>query len=406
MSESLVNNGDVVDNLKDTEDVIDTPEDTEEIAENAVSNEQLIVSLSEDVEALRNAISEETEAFRSKIRELSNESSNIEQHINENKDKHSKLFGAIEQDQVAISVINASLTEELKGTKIETAALSTEMNTFKASMKELTKQITITKDQNLAVLENSKQDGAKTKAIADRAEEKDKKVEEYQIELKDLQSQYSSSYAELWDKYDARLVEIDKRRELKFEEIEKLLPGATSAGLAKAFKDRKEDVSANRGWWIFMFICAVSGLIIFGLFTIFQAPQIKSIQEFFIYILSKSPLLAGIILLEEFARRNLNIKLRLEEEYAYKEVLSNSFQGYMKQLEAVKIENDDTKPTEASAILSKNLLDTLKDKPGRLIDKEKKVSFPTFDKIDQVMEYFKEASSRYFEKKEETRDKE
>jgi len=112
---------------------------------------------------------------------------------------------------------------------------------------------------------------------------------------------------------------------------------------------------------------------------VFRQQNITSITEFFMYALKKTPILVAIILLAEFARRQYNITLRLEEDYGYKEVLSRSFEGYRKQMEEI-VQSPDAPVSK----LSGNLLEAMAQQPGRLIDKEKPLRRPSADLIEEI----------------------
>jgi hypothetical protein len=209
----------------------------------------------------------------------------------------------------------------------------------------------------LNALELVKQDQAKIKVLADAAQEKDSTVEEYKSELTQLTQQYE---------------------EIR-EKIDSLLPGATSASLASAFGRRKVEFASPKNRWFLLYVLSALAFIGVGLYVLVVHDDINSFSELIFFALKRSPILAGIILIEEFARRNYNIALRLEEDYGYKEVLSRSFEGYKKQMDEIA----DEKSTPVYQ-LSRNLLDALGQHPGRLIDKEKSLCSPSADMIDQL----------------------
>ncbi|KKM00017.1 hypothetical protein LCGC14_1808650 [marine sediment metagenome] len=217
------------------------------------------------------------------------------------------------------------------------------------------------RDDAIALLETIKKHEANTKLIADIAEEKDQRVEDYEEQLKDLTTEYS---------------------QLK-KQIEDLLPGATSAGLASAFETRKNSFRWPKRLWALLQIVSVFILMGMG-YLVFKTTQIDSFADLIFFIFKRSPIIAAIIFLEEIARRNRNIALRLEEDYGYKEVLSRSFEGYKKQMEEI-----DQQSNMAVSTLSTNLLIAMAKEPGRLIDKEKPIIKPTADVIEDVMNKLK-----------------
>lgn len=190
----------------------------------------------------------------------------------------------------------------------------------------------------------------KAKSIADTADEKDQRVDEYEQQLIGLRTEYS---------------------ELK-EQIEGLISGATSGNLAFATKARKDSFKWPKRFWTLLQIAAVGSLVWFG-FWILDTTEIgdsTTMLDIVFLILLKSPVIAAIILLEEFARRNRNIVFRLEEDYGYKEVISSSFEGYRREMEKVDLAEKNI----AVSKLSTNLLDAMAKEPGRAFDKEKHTS--------------------------------
>ncbi len=227
---------------------------------------------------------------------------------------------------------------------------------YKNTTAQLLADIRKERDDAITLLETIKKHEANTKLIADTADEKDQRVKKYEEQLKDLTTEYS---------------------QLK-EQIEDLLPGATSAGLASAFETRKNSFQCPKKLWAVLQIVSVFLLIGTG-YLVFSKTEINSFGDLIFFIFKRSPIIAAIIFLEEIARRNRNIALRLEEDYGYKEVLSRSFEGYKKQMEEI-----DQQSKMAVSTLSTNLLDAIAKEPGRLIDKEKPVTKPSADFIEDM----------------------
>ena len=221
------------------------------------------------------------------------------------------------------------------------------VQTLEAEAEPLLAKIKANQTEAVALLGEIQASENNAKRIADIANEKDAKVDEYEEQLKDLTTQYS----------DIR------------KQIESLLPGSTSGNLAFASQNRRKSFKWPKIFWTGLQLVSVALLVGVGSWTLLDK-EIKTIEDAIFFILLRSPIIAAIILLEEFARRNRNIALRLEEDYGYKEVLSASFEGYKKEMEKIDLETK----TLAVTKLSTNLLDAMAKEPGRLIDKEKSES--------------------------------
>ncbi len=156
------------------------------------------------------------------------------------------------------------------------------------------------------------------------------------------------------------------------ERIEALIPGATSARLATAFKERKEDVADGGLGWIILMIISAVGLIAAGIVS-WACPA----KDFWVSLPARAIVVVGLLLIEEFSRRNYNIKRRLSEAYGYKEVLSRSFHGYKDAMTGVSLPASESGETcKADEKLVDVFLKTLADEPGKnIFDKEKSVTF-------------------------------
>lgn len=156
------------------------------------------------------------------------------------------------------------------------------------------------------------------------------------------------------------------------DKIESLLPGATSAGLAFAFKERKDKIEKSKGWWIVGAILSSVTLIAFGIASLFG---LMPSQDFVISVAGRSVIIVGLIFIEEFCRRNYNVATRLSEAYAYKEVLATSYLGYKEQMEKTPMpRTGDQEPDKGHSVLMQTLLEKLKEDPGRdVFDKERQM---------------------------------
>lgn len=264
------------------------------------------------------------------------------------------LKGTAEENSQQVIAARSAAEEGAKAVAEKTEEVEKNRDSTKRFLDDIEKN----RNDAITLLETIKKHEANTKLIADRAEEKDKTVSEYQEQLKEL----------------TEVCESLKTR------IEGLLPGATSAGLASAFETRKNDVRSPKILWTVLHLLSILAFVAVGVYVLVYRPEITTFKGLIFYALKKSPVLVALILLEEFSRRNYNIALRLEEDYGYKEVLSRSFEGYRKQMETIDQSSD-----KAVSKLSSNLLESLAKEPGRLIDKEKRVGEPSMDFIDQCV---------------------
>lgn len=136
-----------------------------------------------------------------------------------------------------------------------------------------------------------------------------------------------------------------------FNKIEGLLPGATTAGLATAYKDMKESFDKPIQIWNFIFgttitIMFIATFISFSKFGYlpdsgwdYEFVKIGDLKNTFNSMLYKLPLYIPLVWLAIFASKRRSESQRLQQEYAHKEALAKSYDSYKTQIE--HLEKDD-----------------------------------------------------------------
>ena len=217
-----------------------------------------------------------------------------------------------------------------------------------------------------------------------------KQISDLATQTKENQTQIDLKQKEINEFHQNNLDQMEQQKK-EYEElktkVESLLPGATTANLASAFKARKVSFVWQKIIWALLCVGSILVLGWIG-YKILNTGTINTITDLLFYILKRTPVLAAFILLEEFSRRSYNISLRLEEDYGYKEVLSKSFVGYRKQMNEIIKDS-----SESAQKLSNNVLLTLSESPGRLIDREKPIETPISDYLDIIPKLIKEMQS-------------
>lgn len=250
---------------------------------------------------------------------------------------------------IASSAQNVIKIEEQAKFHLESSKKSTtEISNFLSQSKTAS-------TETLQLVERIKTDSAKTAEIARTADEKDKRVNEYETQLSELISKYS---------------ELNQK-------LEDLLPAATGIGLAKSFNARKKSLGPQMLGYFVLLIFSIVGFIWFGAWALF-VEDIKNIDDFIRFAFERSPLIAGLIFLEEFSRRQFKAVARLEEDYAYKETISIAFDGYVKAMGHL----DKAASGTLAHDLGKNILDILNQRPGRLMETERDNPIP----LEKILE--------------------
>lgn len=136
--------------------------------------------------------------------------------------------------------------------------------------------------------------------------------------------------------------QVDKYNALN-EQIESLLPGATSAGLAAAYKELKDSFNKpiQNATVVFLasivlmfFVAILSSFKIGGdsWFELYNSDTWESVLKGLVH---KTPIYVPIIWLAFVASKRRSEYQRLQQEYAHKEALAKSYDSYKKQLESL-----------------------------------------------------------------------
>ncbi|MCS3460225.1 gustatory receptor family protein [Aeromonas sp. BIGb0445] len=175
------------------------------------------------------------------------------------------------------------------------------------------------------------------------------------------------------------LEQFKKQQEVKYktlnDEIESLLPGATSAGLASAYYDLKVSFDNPIRNYSKLFYGSILFLMLIAFISITQEMgwfyikfvNTTDLTKLFSNFLYKLPLIIPILWLTLFASKRRSEALRLQQEYAHKEALAKSYQSFKTQIDALGQSDPDLmNKLLRSAIdaVSKNASDTLDKKHG------------------------------------------
>lgn len=171
----------------------------------------------------------------------------------------------------------------------------------------------------------------------------------------------------------SQLRELETTNKNRYEairtQIESLLPGATSAGLATAYRQMKRSYQKPIIFFNRLFYLAIFLLVCVSLYSIFEISDIQTIvsnspanntaslsnattitesnalihpeswEGFVKSFIKKIPLFGALIWFAFFVSKRRSEAQRLQEEYAHKEALAKSYASYKKQIEALDTED-------------------------------------------------------------------
>lgn len=163
------------------------------------------------------------------------------------------------------------------------------------------------------------------------------------------EGQRSGGVAADLESLKGRLQEFQELQQKRYkalnDQIESLLPGATSAGLASAYREMKESFDKPIRFFSKVFFAAIAVLVCGSLVLHIEAislweikflelASIDAVLKSFVY---KLPFYGPAVWLAYYATKRRSECQRLQQEYAHKEALAKSYDSYKKQIEELGI---------------------------------------------------------------------
>lgn len=226
--------------------------------------------------------------------------------------------------------------------------------------------------------EEAKEEAEALSGIHGEIQPKAKEIQEFAVVVENLKKEIGERKAEI---KLAKEAAIDLHKT-----VEKALPGATSAGLASAFETRKKSYRTPKLLWSAIFVVSTVSLACLAIWNPLGSNEtIGTAEDFLVHLLARLPFAAPLVWLGIYASARHGQALRLEEEYAHKEAISRSFEGYKKQLLELESESEEIKGTIE---LVNQVIAALALHPGRVYDGAQPPLSPldaVLAKLDQVI---------------------
>ncbi|EHT9074712.1 hypothetical protein KYU13_001594 [Campylobacter jejuni] len=166
----------------------------------------------------------------------------------------------------------------------------------------------------------------------------------------------------------------DKFENLYKEKNDELLPGATSKGLAEAYKDEKEDMQENIKKWNGIFIGSIVLFItLFVIYFIISLNKDFTFASFF----RAFPFLFFSGFFTYYSTKQIAEYKRMASEYAYKQRLNQTYKGYETQIK-------ETNNEELKNQLLKIMLDSAENNPSKILDKKGEI--PSLSVIEKMLD--------------------
>ena len=276
----------------------------------------------------------------------------------------------------------SSVTLRIDNLESKLTTAYAEISKYRASLFESTSDSKSISTQIQTALESAENDSEEIDNILQEIEQKTAEFKAYYTRIFGKKNEFGEMDGGLKNEISAREKHLDdfkSQQEAKYKqlnkEIESLLPGATSAGLATAYYDLKSSFNESINSYSKLFYCSIVTLMVISLVSITQEfgwLYVKfvgstNVNELIINAIHKLPIILPIVWLALFATKRRSELLRLQQEYAHKEALAKSYQSFKMQIE--ELDQNNTELMEkllntAIDAVSKNASDTLDKKHG------------------------------------------
>jgi DNA repair exonuclease SbcCD ATPase subunit len=176
--------------------------------------------------------------------------------------------------------------------------------------------------------------------------------------------------------------EVDHKSKIEelIKEIESLLPGAVSAGLASEYKKLKDECTKPINSFTTQFYWALAGLLAVGVFSFYYSiTNVSGIESILHNLLQVSPLLLPAVWFAVFTSRRRNELERLRQEYAHKQAVTSSYQSFKEQIDRL----GEKQPEMLSALMN-TAIKTIGDNASKVLSNNSKESSPVHETISAV----------------------
>ena len=274
------------------------------------------------------------------VSEISGKATAIQANLTETKSNIDTISQKVKE---GTKTIEADLAKIVSAKTTADSTIS-ELQKISATTNELHERVKTIHSSVEGCEEESKAKLDSIKGLIATAQEVEQKVLAYEENISKLEQNYS---------------ELNGK-------VERLLPGATSAGLASSFCAQKTRFRSPQKWWMGTFIaCMVALLVIAAIGGGFVlTAESDNWDAIFRHIVQRLPYVVPLVWLGIYSGRQYMLSLRLEEEYAFKEAISTAFEGYKREMGTIPANGSDV-PLNT---LCSNVLALLSRRPGLIYE--------------------------------------
>jgi len=283
------------------------------------------------------------EALKTQVEQSAQVADARSQHIEEGRQYVDK-----KRAEIDVVLNTAQLSASNAESQHQAARTSSENLTILYVAAQKVKADTESNSEEVAsLLSDCNQHATTTKALADKAEITEKRIAEY----------------------ESRLAQLESTANERLKTIESLLPGAASAGLASAFNQRRKHFKWPQRVWQTVFVLSLLLLLVIaGLeFSLFSKDVgALTWDRLGLSLLHRLPVALPLIWLAIHSGHKAALAQRVEEDYAFKETVSRSFEGYRREMAELE---GKAAPNSALTRLCAGVLGVITNPPGRIYEK-------------------------------------
>jgi hypothetical protein len=356
-------------------------------------------------EVLQDAIKNYTKTINEHGEKIREDTSELIDEIRSFKEQGDSLSKEIENTEKYIESYRLELfgNEDVLGIKNRIEKLVEEITNKSESISEYYNEILIGDEDTLSIKKSVLdvkaiivEEQQKIEVILEAVEKETKELNNFHIHIfgeKTDDNEMVGGLSNDLERLMAEMVGFQKEQNLKYntlnEQIEGLLPGATSAGLATAYKEMKDTFdkpikNASR-----VFYTSVIGLVVISFFVAVESIGLKEItfsktgdwSLVFMGLINKLPFYAPILWLAFYATRRRSENQRLQQEYAHKESLAKSYDSYKQQIIAL---DDEDKTMQKQFIMK--AVDAIAYNASTTLDGKHGDKMPVHDMVEKMVE--------------------
>ncbi|WP_062058936.1 hypothetical protein [Cellvibrio sp. OA-2007] len=176
-------------------------------------------------------------------------------------------------------------------------------------------------------------------------------------------------------------------------EIEALLKSATNASLASSFEKLKEEIQKKREYAEKLFYVGLA--LVISAIALPYVPKLSAVifeaDDVYFNLLKRITLTTPFIWFSIHQSLKVSQYFRLEQEYAHKEVVSRSFEGYKSQV--LELYSDTGASNQLLERLLSGAIGAIAKNPIEFLDKSKTTSLPSDAIVDGIAKPVTEAAN-------------